>query len=732
MRGFKRASWLVLAGTWMCGQPLAAEPGGNSAGEDAFTEEILVTALKREASVLDTPAAISALGAGELIDKGISDISDIQYLVPSLHYGENLGRRNIAIRGVGEFSYAPGVMVSLDGVVQAIGTSSQLPQLDLERVEVLRGPQGTLYGRNATGGAVNFIAAKPTDEAQGYVKAGYAEFDQFSVEGVLSAPITDRVGIRIAANHLDQGKGWIKNLQPGEPDQVMGQKTNVRVILAAELTDGLQAEFTYGRSEMEGPWDHWTIIREHFDLGVASGLPANAIYTEEPRKVYTSGPADSNRVYEMYNLTLNLDLPGFSIKSITAYQDWRDFFVFGADATHLGLFAREDDGRNKTWTQELTVSGKTGGFDWVAGVYYMDDERSRYNFFDFPVPALLPLPFPPQIEINEPFYNTESKAAFADATYSVTDRFRLGFGIRRTEEEKEEGHTFTILAKFPTGPVPLVQRCGLDLLIQEWDESATTVRASAEYDVSDTSLVYVSYSEGFKVGGVNTSDCNPPWNPETVDAYEIGYKASFFDGATSLRAAAFHYDYSDFQVAQVIGIQGFIANAGDSEIDGLELELTTVLNENWRMNASVTILDSAYGEFLNTDTLRRQLGVLQNKGNPLNNAPDTSINLGIAYETPLGDAGRLVASVDLSHRSRVYYREFGNKDDSQKAYTIVNVNLNWHSADELYSARLFVRNATDEEYVTQLVGSNTTYGRQGTWNMPRQAGFEVTRFFGSR
>ena len=348
------------------------------------------------------------------------------------------------------------------------------------------------------------------------------------------------------------------------------------------------------------------------------------------------------------------------------------------------------------------------------------------------MPALLPLPFPPQIEIYEPFFDTEPKAAFADVTYAVTDRFRLGFGIRRTEEDKEEGHTFTILAKFPTGSVPFVQRCGPDLLIQEWDESATTVRASAEFDISDTSMVYVSYSEGFKVGGVNTSDCNPPWNPETVDAYEIGYKASFFDGATSLRAAAFHYDYSNFQVAQVIGIQGIITNAGDSEIDGLELELTSLLNENWRIDAGVTILDSVYGDFLNTDTLRAQLGVLQNKGNPLNNAPDTSINLGIAYETGLGAAGRLVASVDLSHRSRVYYREFGNKDDSQKAYTIVNANLNWHSADDLYSARLFLRNATDEEYVTQLVGSNTTYGRQGTWNMPRQVGFEVTRYFGSR
>ena len=127
-------------------------------------EEIVVTGLKRDASVLTTPASISALGAEELNAKGISDISDIQYLVPSLHYGEFLGRRQVAIRGIGEFVQAPGVMVSVDGVVQAVASSSQLSQLDLERVEILRGPQGTLYGRNATGGAINYISARPSDE----------------------------------------------------------------------------------------------------------------------------------------------------------------------------------------------------------------------------------------------------------------------------------------------------------------------------------------------------------------------------------------------------------------------------------------------------------------------------------------------------------------------------------------------------------------------------------------
>jgi iron complex outermembrane receptor protein len=245
-------------------------------------------------------------------------------------------------------------------------------------------------------------------------------------------------------------------------------------------------------------------------------------------------------------------------------------------------------------------------------------------------------------------------------------------------------------------------------------------------------MAYITYSEGFKVGGVNASDCNEPWKPETVDAYEVGYKATFAGGARTLRAAAFQYDYEDFQTLQVIGVQGVITNAGDAEIQGFEVEFSSLLNENWAVNAGFTLLDSEYGDFLNVDTLRAELGPLQNRGNPLSYAPDTSVNAGVTYNTDLESGASVTASLDVSYRSRVYFREFNQRKDSTDPYTLVNLNINWESPGDDYAARLFVRNLTDEEYVTNIQGSNTTYGRQGTWNMPRQVGFEVTRFFGSR
>ena len=722
----------------------AMQVAGNTQ-ENAQIEEVIVTGLRRAETVMRTPAAISALGAEELREKGISDISDIQNLVPSLQYGEFLGRRQVSIRGIGEFADAPGVMVSLDGIIQAMSSSSGLSQLDLERVEVLRGPQGTLYGRNSTGGAVNFISASPTEEFSAYVKGGYAEYEQTTVEGMISGPIGDRVRVRLAGNFLDANEGWIENLQPGEGDLMRGEKSNMRLTVDIDVTESLDASLLFGRSTAEGPWDHWAVIHEHFDLGVASGLPSvdprdtppsDILLTEEPRKVYNRhndlGPSDSDREYQLMGLTLDWNIGGVLVKSITAHQDWSDEFQNPADGTSIGLFDRIRTADSETFTQELNVSGSTGRVDWIAGLYYMDEERSSRLFFDFPIPALFPLPVPIQIDAQEPQYDTESKSAFIDVTWSVTDDFRLGAGIRRTSEDKVEGHAFVISAQFPDGPMPVFAPCGADLFVQKWDESENTIRGSVEYDLTETSMAYITYSEGFKVGGVNASDCNEPWKPETVDAYEVGYKATFADGARTLRAAAFQYDYEDFQTLQVIGVQGVITNAGDAEIQGFEVEFSSLLNENWAVNAGFTLLDSEYGDFLNVDTLRAELGPLQNRGNPLSYAPDTSVNAGVTYNTDLESGASLTASLDVSYRSRVYFREFNQRKDSTDPYTLVNLNINWESPGDDYAARLFVRNLTDEEYVTNIQGSNTTYGRQGTWNMPRQIGFEVTRFFGSR
>ncbi len=693
-------------------------------------EEVVVTGLKKTSSVMETPSAITALTGDDLAARGISELTELQFAVPSFHYGQKLGNKTIAIRGIGEFNNQPGVLVSIDGVVQSIGSSSQLSQIDLERVEVLRGPQGTLYGRNSNGGAVNFITAKPTDEFYSKVKVGAAEYEHLSVEGVISGPISDTVGIRIAASHLDMGEGWVENLMPGFTDHMMGEKTNIRMNLVAQLSDNLDAKLSLGHSTTNGPMDPHGIYKEHMEYANSrTNLPIDGtLVTEEPWKVYNNGDSDSDRTYDIQNLTLNWELDnGIMVKSITGKQDWDDMFQGPADGSSVGLFQRYMRTWTETFTQEINISGESDDLTWIAGMFYMDDQRSRDFIITLPIPAFFPMPG--RFEILQQQNDTKSKSAFFDLTYSVSDDVRLGLGFRKTNEDMHEQHSRQIF--FDGIPDPVVDICGG---IQEtiWSESANTGRASVEYDTQSGGMLYASYSEGFKVGGINESECSPPWDPETVSSYEVGFKSTFNNGAATLSAAAFHYDYSDFQVAQVIGVVGVVTNAGDASIDGLELELNSNIGDDWTVNVALTLLDSAYGDFLNTDALQGDAGVLQNEGNPLNKAPKTSLNLGVTRNIALDSGSNLTLGLNTAYRSRTYFREFGQLDDSQPAYTVVNFNANLESADGMLVTRIFANNLTDEAYITDLSTGDSQYGRHAAWGMPRQVGIEVTRHFGKR
>ena len=227
-------------------------------------------------------------------------------------------------------------------------------------------------------------------------------------------------------------------------------------------------------------------------------------------------------------------------------------------------------------------------------------------------------------------------------------------------------------------------------------------------------------------------ECTPAYNPEEVASHEIGYKSTFGDGSTSLNAALFYYDYTDFQVSQVIGIATVTRNAGDAEVRGAELEISSLVDDNWALSAGVTLLDTEYGDFINLDGIRPDLGFQNVKGNPLNAAPETSLNVGVAYSTDVAWCGRATVRADAAYRSRTYFREFKEKEDSQDAYTVVNLNATWESEDRSWEARLFAKNLTDEEYITSVLASATGGGRFGTWGMPRQVGLEVTRRFGAR
>ena len=693
-------------------------------------DEIVVTALKRSATVQDTPASITAIGANEIEDKGITDMHDLKHLVPSMNFTNVLGSQNITIRGIGQFNGNPGVSVSTDGVFQSRAHSSQLGEMDLARIEVLRGPQGTLYGRNSIGGVVNLITKSPSQDAGGYIKVGYSDYNTTKVETAFGGGITESTSYRLVLSSTDQGEGYYDCLNAGCGEQGYTDKQAYRLKVRSELSDSVSADLMLASVSTEGTPDPYGWLSDNRNLSTGFGIPQLAAQTIslKPHEIYQTPTADSvngtnatDREYDVSSLTLNIDTDFGTITSVTATQEFNDSFNLDRDGTAAALFDTFDNSETETFTQELNLNVERDSMSLVFGGFYMDDETSRHTHFDNPQ-LILGFPAPSQFDFKHLKMNTESKAYFADGTFDLSDTTRLSLGLRKTTDEFTSKQDNFISVLVPT-PVIAAQTC-LREVVTEY--SSTTSRAVLQHDLSEGSNVYASVSEGYKAGGYATYECAEAYNPEEVTSLEFGFKGSISE-STSLNASIFRYDYSDFQVLQVIGLQTVTRNAGDATVNGLEIEAVSEINDSLSVTTALTLLDATYGAFANANGVQPELGVQQLEGNYLTNAPKVSLNLGLNYFQNIESGGSLTYRANASYKSEIYFSEFN--EFSQSAYTIVDLNVIWESADETLRSRFFIKNLTDEDYISGYISSATGGGRFGQWGTPRVYGVEVSRNF---
>ena len=693
-------------------------------------EEIVVTALKRSSTVIDTPASITAIGANEIEDKGITDMNDLKHLIPSMNFTSVLGAQNITIRGIGQFNGNPGVSVSTDGVFQSRAHSSQLGEMDLERIEVLRGPQGTLYGRNSIGGVVNLITKNPSQETDGYIKLGYSDYNTTKVETAFGGGISENTTYRLVLSSTDQGEGYYDCLNAGCGEQGYTDKQAYRLKVNSELSDNISADIMLASVSTEGTPNPYGWISDNRALSTAFGIPQLAAQpiSLKPHEIYQTPTSESvngtnmtDREYDVSALTLSIDTDFGTIKSVTATQEFNDQFNLDRDGTAAALFDTFDISETETFTQEINLNIERDAMSLVFGGFYMDDETSRHTHFDNPQPVL-GFPVPSQFDFKHLKMNTESKAYFADGTFDLSDTTRLSLGLRRTTDEFTSKQDNFISILMPA-PVIAAQTC-LREVVTEY--SSTTSRAVLQHDLSEGSNVYASVSEGFKAGGYATYECTDAYNPEEVTSLEFGFKGSLSE-STSLNASIFRYDYSDFQVLQVIGIQTVTRNAGDATVNGLEIEAVSEINDSLSVTTGLTLLDATYGAFENVNGVQPELGVQQLEGNYLSNSPKVSLNVGLNYFQNIESGGSITYRANASYKSKMYFSEFN--EFPQSAYTIVDLNVIWESADETLRSRFFVKNLTDEDYISGYLSSATGGGRFGQWGTPRVYGVEVSRNF---
>ena len=702
-------------------------------------EDIIVTAERRSSSLQSTPLAISALSGDELQTRQITDIQSLARALPSVDFGAISGQARIAIRGIGFDSLAFGsearVAYHVDGVYLSRPASIGATFFDIERTEVLRGPQGTLYGRNATGGAINVITAAPSATLEGYGTIDIGNHQAVRTEGAVGGPLARGVSGRIAFQTVDRA-GYGKNIVTGhDVDDRRTRAVRAKLSFEPSETFHLTISGDYAREDDAAFSSH--VTGKFYPNVTLPGVRLGGQVATNPRDVAAVFDPTNDRSFAGAMAEASLDLGNLTLTSISAYRYSRLETRFENNGTTIPLTDYRNFERSRQYSQEIRVAGDSGRVSWLLGGYYFKE-----NLFAATVaglsPALLNQSNP--LALRAGLYaagglKTEAYAGFGQLKYELSDRLALTLGGRYSWERKsvnEASRTsfaepFTGSLDFPAGAVRQ-QAASTD--------KAFTPKVSVEFKPADRVLLYASISKGFKSGGFNVGNAQPAFRPEKITDYEIGLKADWFDGRLRTNLAAFYYDYEDLQVTSVrtVGVAtvAFIENAASARIKGLEAEITAIPVEGLRLDLGYAFLDSAYRNYRSID----QIQPLPNNtprdlsGNQLSQAPRHTLNFGAEKEVDT-NIGKFVARLEGRWTDRVYFTAFNIDAASRPPNTVLNAFLTYTPTSGAWTVRAYVRNLTNKYVVaTQYVGGAIVgYPVFSTAEPPRLFGGAVTYRF---
>lgn len=801
MNKFTRAKAPLSALTQLCIAVSVASGGAgmvSKAEAQAGTlEEIVVTARKREESLQDTPISIAAFTTADLEARGMVDFSEIGEFTPNVTFdftsaiaGGN-SAAIIMIRGVGSSDWAlpvdPGVGLYLDGVYIARSVGQVMDTIDVERIEVLRGPQGTLFGRNTIGGAISVVTKKPTtDELYGRVEATIGSYDRQDLNAYINVPFSDTFAGSLSLSQRKRD-GYVKNLFPGAPDLGDNDDLSARMALrwtpSNELTIDISGDYS---TTDEAPAGNVLIgaIEDPDDPGVGFGA-FNNILSGDPQCTDLGDPGRLNNTNcwnsqwaigpfrttsshrsstpelqtdERFGIAVRpaseLDVWGLSgtiqwdisenlsFKSITAHRRIEDGF-WSRDSGHAAnqniiLVRTTNLYEQEQTTQEFQLLGSA--FDdrlsYVVGAYYFQEEGQHLDVVE--------------LVLNSVFdsggtIDNENTAIFAQGTYDVTDKFSVTLGVRHTDEEKEFVADSTVgldvnglVEGLPDCldqpiPVPGNGACVLPNTPTTQDVTETQPYVNLSYRFSDDLMTYVSYSEGFK-GGAFTQRVFPPAlvtpqaGPEFVEVYEAGFKSTWADNRVRLNGAVFFNDYTDLQVnvSQATGTGG--GNViGTVTANAAAAEIFGFELEMTAVPTAQSLIQVGIG-YLDAEYVELDASVAElTKDSSLVNSPEWNINFAGQYEFDLGSSGSLTTRVDYSYTSEIYNDSPNHPLLRQGSNSLVNLSATWRDSEDLWSATLAGKNVTDETYlVTGTSGSGIiegVYGLPSTWSVSLRRNF---------
>jgi iron complex outermembrane receptor protein len=676
----KNLSWAVMVAV----TPLSLGLSSSSYGEALVLEEIMVTAQKRAENVNDVPIAIQAFSEEILKNAGVARIEDLALVTPGLVMSKMLMSNAVYIRGVGSPAQGVGteapVATYLDGVYLPSSHSSFGSFNSVERVEVLKGPQGTLFGRNATGGLIHIISKDPVHDSHVKGSLSYGDYDTYGAKLYATTGLSENVAADVALLYNDQDEGYGTNLTSGK-DTNRKDEVGVRTKWLFTPNEDTEIRFIADYADVET------------SLGVIQAVLPGSIAvdgTQAPADFYDSlQNPDGVYVSDTWGTSLRIDhtFGDLEFTSITSYREVTVEGHFEQLTSPLGAVKIDiKDINSDTFSHEFQLQQQGDKLGWIAGLYYLNIEEGYYGPDALQVSGLF---VPAQQNI---FFSREleSLAAYAEANYMLTDKTRLTAGIRWTRDEQDIVHDI------------FVNRAPYLTIPQSAKHIEPTWRIVLDHTLNDDNFMYASYSRGFKSGTFNSSGPGaPPTNPEIIDAYEIGLKSTLLDGAGQMNIALYYNDYADLQVTRTVQGSLVTENAAQAEILGLEVDFVANLTEQLQLRAGLAVTDSEYSDFP-TAPISTPTGVGGNSiapgdvsGNSLARVPDYTYNIGGVYSIPI-ESGNIDLGINYLYNDGFAWQPGART--VQDSYGLVSAFVSWTSSDENWGLRLFGDNLTDEEY----------------------------------
>lgn len=698
-----------------------------ASGETAVSAEpglgdIVVTAQRRAENLQRVPIAVTALSSEQLETAMIKSTNDLVRVTPALTLYNSAGFVSPRIRGIGNSSAGPGVensvAVYIDGVYISSSPGSVMSLSNVARVEVLKGPQGTLFGRNATGGLIQIVTKDPASEFGGEAHIGYGNFKTLTGDLYVTGPLGESTAMDLAVSAKHMGDGFGVNHLSGQEIYRIDRDLSVRSKIVSHIGADTIVKLSVDFSDQKG----------NDPAAVSKGGTTNGYWrTDPPESAPITLPHSGWDATEDgpimrwvrtggASLRVEHDFGGVALTSITAYRLLRVRQLIDSDYSPVAAGVLDYIQRDRQLTQELHLASTGNGpLRWMIGGYYF-----RLNAKYDPQTIALGTGAAQTFSIMKDYAFTESFSGFAQATLAITDNTNITGGFRYTTERRTlHGQRWVIGTDGVTAPGAAIP-----------DQAATyrtpTWRLSIDHNLTPDVMLYASWNRGYKSGGFNAQNPNhPPYDPETLDAYELGLKGVSADRRLRMNMAAFYYDYRKIQVNAFIQSIARIYNAAAAELWGFDADFDFAVSDRLNINGGIVTLHSRFKNFdkatIATPLPNGLYSVAEGdaSGNKLPFAPDATINLGMRYTLPMGDSSAVFA-VNALH-STGYYTQPDNVV-GQGAYNQINGSILFNIQDR-YTVKAFINNILDEQIA--VVHNVAATGTAISYQAPRTFGVEL-------